>query len=253
MRAQLRQLARDPVQVVARRVAAGPDADGVGQLPQPVQLRGQQVDPGGQRRPHRVGRGHQVEHLGVAGVHALDQLRPAQVLGQAPAARHRQGLAVQQHAQVQQVVPAGVAAPGPQLPRGVQGLGAGVEVGPEPGHRLLGPCPSLPGDPGQVGPLQQSAARVVLKGEQGGLDRLVLGAEPRQGTVHLLPAQHFPAGIRGHRSPLCGSGPVGPRVGAGTGPAGTRPDSFPGRGPVTGQSRYSGCGGAGGGSPSGYR
>ena len=45
----------DPLQVVARRVLAGAYADGVRELAGALQLGGEQIDPGGQRRPDRVG------------------------------------------------------------------------------------------------------------------------------------------------------------------------------------------------------
>ncbi|GHE70873.1 hypothetical protein GCM10018782_50880 [Streptomyces griseoaurantiacus] len=44
---------------------------------------------------------------------------------------------------------------------------------------------------------------MVLQGEQRGLDGLVLGAESRQRTVHLVPVHHRPGGSSdAHRSPL---------------------------------------------------
>ncbi|GAA3852876.1 hypothetical protein GCM10022207_14610 [Streptomyces lannensis] len=50
---------------------------------------------------------------------------------------------------------------------------------------------------------------MVLQGEERGLYGLVLRAEPRQRTVHLVPVQHRPGGSRdAHRSPLVLSCPV---------------------------------------------
>ena len=67
----------DALQVVAGRVLAGPYADGVRERAGALQLGGEQIYPGGQRRPHRVGGDDHVQRARVQLVHPVDQLARA--------------------------------------------------------------------------------------------------------------------------------------------------------------------------------
>ncbi len=227
LRAQLRQRARDAFQVVARRVLAGAHADRVREPAGALEFGRQQVDPGRQRRPDRVRGDHHVQARGVQLVHPVDERGERVALAElvrsaverrgvgrrGGAARDRDGLAAEQLRQLHQVLAAGPAAAGPDLAGGAQRVRVRVEVRPQQRDRRLRRRPALPGDTGELGALQESAARVVLEGEERGLYRLVLRAEPRQRTVHLVPVHHRPGGSRdAHRSPLAAVVPVGGSV-----------------------------------------
>ncbi len=201
--AQLRQLGGDVLQVVAGGVLARPHAHRVGQRAGAVQLGGEQVDPGGKRRPHGVGGDHHVERARVQAVHPGHQLgereplRQRDTLGAGPGDQHS-GPA-QPLGQLDQVLAVRPAASLPYLPGGGQGPAVGVEVRPQPGDVRVGGRPPLLGGPAQRGALQQPAPGVVLEGEQRGLDGLVLRAQPGQGAVDVVPVHH----CRPHLHRLC--------------------------------------------------
>ncbi len=220
--AQTGQLPGDLLQLVPGGVLPRPHPGRVRQRPRPLELRREQVDPRGQRRPDRVRRHHDVQRGGVQLVHPLHQLVEGELLGEprrsagrepdtARRCRHHHPAAQQPVRQLHQVVPAGPAVARPDLAQPGERVGVRVEEVPQPGDRLLRGDPAVPGDPGQLGPLQQPAARVVLEGEQRGLDRLVLRAEAGQRAIHLVPVHRPPRDLRAgpggrfrdaHRSPL---------------------------------------------------
>ncbi len=80
LRAQPGQFVRDPLQVVARRMLTGAYAHGVRQRTRPLKLGRQQIYPGRQRGPHRVGGDDHIERAGVEAVDPLDELRQAEAL-----------------------------------------------------------------------------------------------------------------------------------------------------------------------------
>lgn len=206
--AQRGEGAGDALQVVARRVLPGAYADGVREPAGALEFGGQQVYPGGQRRPHRVGGDDHVQARRVQLVHPLHERHQREPFAEfarsavqggcvgrgGRRARDRDRLAAQQLGQLHQVLAAGPAAAGADLAGRAQRVRVRVEVRPQQGDRRVGGLPALLGHPGELGAFQQPAARVVLEGEEGGLDRLVLRAEPRQRTVHLVPVHHRPGG-----------------------------------------------------------
>ncbi|QSY47549.1 hypothetical protein J3S04_19855 [Streptomyces griseocarneus] len=209
------QFRGDPLQVVAGGVVAGAHAHGVGQGAAALQFGGEQVDAGGQRGPDGVGGDHHVQGAGVPAVHPVDQLVQAEPFAELRGGSQQHGRgrrraggqgdpgAAQQVRQLRQLALGGPAAAGAQLTGRLQRVGIGVEVHPQLRDERLGDLPPVLGHPGQLRALQQATAGMVLEGQQRGLHGLVLRAESRQRTVHLLAAQGRPGGPRDrHRSPL---------------------------------------------------